>query len=220
VAINYRRDRESAEETVAGLVKLGVRAKAYPASVEKWEDDVRMVEEAIADFGSISILVNNAGLAPRGNIIAETDPVELATLMGVHALGPQYLCNLLIPQMRSCPRGDIVVISSVATIDYPARGGPYNMAKAAGEALALTVSKEEREHGIRAHIVAPGLTATEMGSRGARATTGVTDIHELASRSPFGRVSEPEDVAALVAWLVSDANAYVNGQKVYVNGGG
>jgi 3-oxoacyl-[acyl-carrier protein] reductase len=179
-----------------------------------------MANNVLSDFGQISILVNNAGVAPRGNAIADTDPAELSRLIGIHALGPQHLCKLLVPQMRKGPRGDVVVISSIATIDFPARGGPYNMAKAAAEALALTLSKEERAHGIRAHIVAPGLTATEMGARGARATAGIADIHELNVRSPFGRVSEPEDVASLVTWLVSDANPYVNGQKVYVNGGG
>ena len=101
-----------------------------------------------------------------------------------------------------------------------ARGGPYNMAKAAMEALALTVAKEERANGIRCNIVAPSLTVTEMGKRLTKATTGIADIHELDARSPFGRVSTPEDVAAAVAWLVSSANPYANGQKININGGG
>jgi 3-oxoacyl-[acyl-carrier protein] reductase len=112
------------------------------------------------------------------------------------------------------------MISSVATLFHGANGAPYNMGKAAMEALALTLSKEERAHGIRTNIVAPSLTVTEMGQRLSRATSGVADIHELDARSPFGRVSTPEDVAAVVTFLVSSANPYVNGQKVNVNGGG
>jgi 3-oxoacyl-[acyl-carrier protein] reductase len=88
------------------------------------------------------------------------------------------------------------------------------------EALALTLAKEEREHGIRTNIVAPALTVTEMGRRLTKATAGVDDIHQLDARSPFGRVSVPEDVAAAVVWLVSSANPYANGQKININGGG
>jgi NAD(P)-dependent dehydrogenase (short-subunit alcohol dehydrogenase family) len=87
------------------------------------------------------------------------------------------------------------------------------------EALARTIAKEERKHGIRCNIVAPSLTVTEMGIRLSKATRGVKDIHELDATSPFGRVSEPEDVAAAVVWLVSDANPYANGQKINIDGG-
>jgi len=108
----------------------------------------------------------------------------------------------------------------VATLGNGPRGAPYNMGKAAMEALALTLAKEEREHGIRTNIVAPALTVTEMGRRLSKATAGVDDIHQLDARSPFGRVSVPEDVAAAVVWLVSSANPYANGQKININGGG
>jgi 3-oxoacyl-[acyl-carrier protein] reductase len=108
----------------------------------------------------------------------------------------------------------------VATLGMGPRGAPYNMGKAAMEALALTLAKEEREHGIRTNIVAPSLTVTEMGKRLTRATTGIEDIHQLDARSPFGRVSTPEDVASAVTWLVSSANPYANGQKININGGG
>jgi 3-oxoacyl-[acyl-carrier protein] reductase len=112
------------------------------------------------------------------------------------------------------------MISSVATLFHSANGSPYSMGKAAVESLALVLSKEERAHGIRTNIVAPSLTVTEMGQRLSRATSGVADIHELDARSPFGRVSTPEDVAAVVTFLVSSANPYANGQKVNINGGG
>ena len=122
--------------------------------------------------------------------------------------------------MRQRPRGDIIMISSVATLGNGANGAPYNMGKAAMEALAYTLAKEERAHGIRTNIVAPSLTVTEMGARLSKATRGVSDIHELDASSPFGRVSTPEDVAAVVTFLVSSANPYVSGQKINVNGAG
>jgi 3-oxoacyl-[acyl-carrier protein] reductase len=220
VAVNYRRDGEAAAEVVREVQGMGRKAAAYQASVESFEEDQAMVEGVLRDFGGVGILVNNAGIASRGQSVADTDPAEMERVVRVHAFGPHYLSKLVIPSMRKEGRGDIVMISSVATLGMGARGGPYNMGKAAMEALALTLAKEERAHGIRTNIVAPSLTVTEMGRRLTRATAGVEDIHELDARSPFGRVSTPEDVAAAVTWLVSSANPYANGQKININGGG
>ncbi len=220
VAVNVRSDAAAAAETVAEIAAMGRRAKAYAAAVEDWDQDQAMVADVLADFGKVDILVNNAGIASRGQSVADTDPAEMERVVRVHAFGPHYLSKLLIPQMRQAGRADIVMISSVATLGMGARGGPYNMGKAAMEALALTIAKEERQHGIRCNIVAPSLTVTEMGRRLTKATTGLSDIHELDARSPFGRVSTPEDVANAVAWLVSPANPYANGQKININGGG
>ena len=220
IAVNYRRDANAAAETVAQIEALGRKAKAYAAAVENWDEDQAMVADVLKDFGGIGILVNNAGIASRGQSVADTDPAEMERVVRVHAFGPHYLCKLVVPHMRKEGRGDIIMISSVATLGMGARGGPYNMGKAAMEALALTLAKEERENGIRTNIVAPSLTVTEMGKRLTKATTGMDDIHALDARSPFGRVSTPQDVASAVIWLVSSANPYANGQKININGGG
>jgi 3-oxoacyl-[acyl-carrier protein] reductase len=220
VAVNYRKDAAAADETVREIQAMGRKAKAYAASVDSWDEDEAMVAEVVKDFGGIGILVNNAGIASRGQSVADTDPGEMERVVRIHAFGPHYLSKLAIPHMRKEGRGDIIMISSVATLGMGARGGPYNMGKAAMEALALTIAKEERQNGIRCNIVAPSLTVTEMGRRLTRATSGIEDIHELDARSPFGRVSTPEDVASAVTWLVSSANPYANGQKININGGG
>jgi 3-oxoacyl-[acyl-carrier protein] reductase len=187
VAVNYRRDADAAAETVSEIEALGRKAKAYSASVENWDEDQLMVADVLKDFGRIDILVNNAGIASRGQSVADTDPAEMERVVRVHAFGPHYLAKLVVPQMRGLGRGDIIMISSVATLGNGPRGAPYNMGKAAMEALALTLAKEERQHGIRANIVAPALTVTEMGRRLTRATSGVEDIHELDARSPRRR---------------------------------
>lgn len=220
VAVNYRRDADAAAEVVAAIEAMGRRARAYPASVDSFDACAALVEAVAADFGAIDILVNNAGIASRGQSVADTDPAELERVVRTHALAPHYLSKLAIPWMRQRTRGDIVMISSVATLYHAANGAPYNMGKAAVEALAQTLAKEERAHGIRVNIVAPGLTVTDMGKRLAMATRGVADIHELDAGSPFGRVSTPEDVAAAVAFFVSADADYVTGQKINLHGGG
>jgi 3-oxoacyl-[acyl-carrier protein] reductase len=220
VAVNYRRDEAAASDTVAEIQKRGRKAKAYSASVENWDQDVTMVDAVVADFGSLGILVNNAGIASRGLSVADTDPAELERVMRVHAFGPHYLSKLALPHLRKQVRSDIVMISSGATTGYGPNGAPYQMGKAAMEALAFGLAKEERRNGVRSHIVAPSLTVTEMGERLVKSRGTAANIHDLDATSPFGRVSVPEDVAAVVTFLVSDANPYVSGQKVNVNGGG
>ncbi|HKS91788.1 MAG TPA: SDR family oxidoreductase [Tepidiformaceae bacterium] len=220
VAVNYRRDEEAARETVAAIEKAGGKAKAYAASVDSWDDDEAMVKAALADFGHIDILVNNAGIASRGNSVADTDPAEMERVVRTHAFGSFYLSKLVLPSMREQPRGDIIMISSVAAQSLGGNGSPYNMGKAAVEALAQTLYKEERRHNIHVNIVAPGLVETEMGKRLARATRGTQDIRELDAVSPFGRVCQPEDVANVVRYLVSEQASYLTGQRVQVDGGG
>lgn len=219
VAVSYRREANDAEEVVAAIKLMGRKAKAYEAPVDDDAACASLIDGVVRDFGGLSILVNNAGIASRGQSVADTDPAELRRVVGVHAIAPFVLSKLAIPHLRKGKRGDIIMISSVSTLYMTGNGVPYNMGKAAEEALARTIAKEERANGIRCNIVAPSLTVTEMGRRLSKATRGVKDIHELDKSSPFGRVSEPEDVAAAVVWLVSDANPYANGQKINIDGG-
>ena len=120
IAVNYRRDEEAALETVAAIEKLGRKARAYSASVENFEEDQKMVADVLKDFGSIGILVNNAGIASRGQTVADTDPLELERVLRIHAMAPHFMSKLVIPHMRKEKRGDIIIISSVATINHAA----------------------------------------------------------------------------------------------------
>lgn len=220
VAVNYRRDQAAAAECVEAIQKLGRRAGMYAASVDRFDELEEMVAAIDRDLGVPDLVVNNAGIASRGKSVAKTEPEEVEHCMRVHALGPHHLCKLLIPGMRGKERGDIIMISSVATLHHQAGGAPYNMGKAAMESLALTLAKELRPHGIRVNIVAPGLVETEMGRRLVKATAGVDDLRKLDAAMPFGRVCQPEDVANVVRFLVSPGGSYVTGEKLNVHAGG
>ena len=220
LAINYRKDEAAAQEVADQIVAAGGKAKIYSASVENLEEDKAMVQAVLADFGKIDILINNAGIASRGNSVHDTDPAEMERVVRTHAFGSFYLSKLVLPSMRQQTRGDVIFISSVATLRMAGNGGPYNMGKAAVEALALTLSKEERAYGIHVNIVAPGLVETDMGIRLAKATRGVSDIRELDESMPFGHVCQPGDISDVVRYLVSERAGYVTGQKITVDGGG
>jgi NAD(P)-dependent dehydrogenase (short-subunit alcohol dehydrogenase family) len=223
VAINYRRDADAARETVETIERAGGVARAYAASVDNADEDAQMVLQVLADFGHIDILVCNAGIASRGQAVAETDPEEVSRLLATHAVGPHHLSRLVLPSMRTRDRGDIVMISSVATSNMGPNGAPYNMGKAAMEALALTLAKEERRHGIHVNIVCPGLVETDMGVRLSRARSGnreMTDLRSLDATMPFGHVCQPIDIAKVALFLCSDGAGYVTGQRIVVDGGG
>jgi 3-oxoacyl-[acyl-carrier protein] reductase len=219
IALNYRRDEEAAAETVNEIEKLGRRAVAYRASIDSWDDDQAMAEAVLGDFGFVDILVNNAGIASRGQSVASTDPEEFERVWRTHTFGAFALSKLVVRSMRERPRGDIVMISSVATNQMAPNSSPYNVAKAGLEALARTLAKEERRNDIHVNVVAPGLVETEMGRRLVKGAMGVEDIHSLDAGAPFGHVCTPEEVADVVRFLVSDAAGYLTDQKVTVDGG-
>ena len=220
VAVNFRKDEESAKGTVAAIEAAGGSAAAYQASVASYEEDAAMVDQVLSDFGHVDILVNNAGITNRGTPVAKTEVEELERLMATMAFGSHHMSQLVLPSMRDQPRGDIVMISSQSAVTTDPYGGPYNMAKAAQEALAFTLAKEEARSGIRVNVVVPGLANTDMGRRLVKAAMKVDDIHELNGRFPLGRVCEPEDVADAVRFLVGAGGSNITGQRIVVDGGG
>jgi NAD(P)-dependent dehydrogenase (short-subunit alcohol dehydrogenase family) len=219
VAVNYRRDEAAATETVSEIEALGRRAVAYSASVDDADACEAMVTRVLAEFGAVDILVNNAGIASRGRTVADTDPAEVERVWRTHAFSSWLCSKLVIPSMRTRPRGDIVMISSAATVHWGANSAPYNMAKGALEALAWTLAKEERRNGIHVNVVAPGLVDTEMGRRLVKGAMGVDDIRTMDTRSPFGHVCTPEEVADVVRFVVSERASYMTGQRLGVDGG-
>jgi NAD(P)-dependent dehydrogenase (short-subunit alcohol dehydrogenase family) len=220
VVVNYRKDADAATGVVAEIEALGRRAVAIPASVADFDDCRRLVAEAVEAMGQLDIVVCNAGIASRGQSVVDSDPAEFERVVRTHAFGAWYVCHEAVPHLRERPRGDIVMISSVASMSNGANGTPYNMGKAALESLAFTLAKEERPYGIHVNVVAPGLVETEMGRRLARAVAGVQDLRKIDEIMPFGRVCQPEDVANVVRFFCSEKAGYLTGERLYVWGGG
>lgn len=218
VAVNYRRDAEAAEEVVEEITAKRGRAVAYRASVSDASAVETMVAGIEVDMGVVDLLVSNAGLASRGSLVADTGREEYLRLLDVHLLGPLALVRRLLPGMRAADRADVVVISSTTTGELPKGGAAYSLAKSAMETAALTLAREERDHGVRVNIVAPGLVATDMGERLVKSTG--ESMADVEAQYPFGRVARPADVAGVVSFLASQDGEYLTGQRIEVDGGG
>jgi NAD(P)-dependent dehydrogenase (short-subunit alcohol dehydrogenase family) len=222
VAINYAGNEAAARGVADAVRALGVRAEVYQADVADGAAVNAMCGKAIADFGQIDALINNAGLGSshvdRPTITGATD-AQYQLLMGVNLWGPINLCRALVPHMRQAERSDVIMVSSVAAQSMGARMGLYSISKAGVEALAHTLAKEERQHGMRVNVVAPGLVDTDMG-RKLMSTFGVTDIRTRDASAPFGFVCTPDDIAATIAFLCSDDARYITNERITVSGGG
>jgi NAD(P)-dependent dehydrogenase (short-subunit alcohol dehydrogenase family) len=114
VGVNYRRDEAAAMATVEEIAAAGGRAVALQASVSDTEGVDALATAAVEALGAVDLLVCNAGIPSRGLPVAETEPDELARVMGTHALGAHRLVNRLLPGMRAVGRADVIAISSAA----------------------------------------------------------------------------------------------------------
>lgn len=220
VAVTYMRSPEAAAQVVGDIESAGGQAMSVYASAadeQSWSEAVTAISQR---FGTVDLLVSNAGIASRGHSIADTDPGEYLHLLGVHTLGPLALIRRLLPGMRTKQRADIVVISSSIVDLCPPNTAPYAMAKAAMEAACRVLAREEQAHGIRVNVISPGLIDTDMGAKLVNATSPGGTMAATEEHSPFGRVCKPADIGRLVVFLTGLGGEYISGQRVIIDGGG
>ena len=221
IAINYVKNSEAASEVVDIALKFGVEARAYQANIGCENDCAQLALAVIEDFDKIDILLNNAGVGStaiqRPNIVEATNE-QWDRLMSVNFWGPVWLCRNLVPHMRQVPRSDVIMMSTIAVQALSPRFGVYAVSKSALEAMAHTLAREEKCHGMRVNIIAPGLVDTDMGRNVVNVTGFGNNIREVDSKSPFGFVCTPEDIAATAVHLCSDDGRYITNQRITVAG--
>lgn len=195
--------------------KVGGQALAVRADVAKEEDVSTMVKMTLEAFGSIDFLVNNASLGPQV-IFSELEPEQWDQVIAVNLRGP-YLCSREVLQhMKPRRKGAIVNVSSIAARSFSHFGGAHYTASKAG-LLGLTrqVAREMGPYGIRVNAVCPGPVLTPMLEEGA----GEKGLREIAAKTVLGYVSQPEEQARVIAFLLSDESSYITGATVDSNGG-
>ncbi len=213
VAVNYVSARKDAESVVSDIHDSGGTARAIQANVADEADTARLFDEVISEFGTLDVLIVNAGISFERNFIRDFDVDDFDRMIAVNVRGA--FLTLREGARRMQEGGRIVSISS-STVRLDAPGaGPYAATKAAVERMSAILMKEMSGFGIRVNVVAPGLALTEL----VLATNTPEQIEQVISMIPLGRLAVPEEVADAVAYLVSDQARFVNGAMLSVNGG-
>ncbi len=163
-------------------------------------------------FGVVDVLVNNAAVNAL-NPVGDMTPEEWDRAIGVNLSGPWYLCRAVLPAMVERGWGSIVNITSVAGWIHGTNEGPYAGAKAALHQLTRTIATEYGPKGIRCNGVAPGIIHTWF------VDTKAPQLLDEADRTPLRRLGTPDDIASVVAWLVSDESSFVTGETINASGG-
>lgn len=219
VVVNYFRSEEPAQQVVKEIHALGRNAIAIKADVGEYQEVKSMVEQAIAKFGKVDIMVANAGIGGPSSRLIDNVPQEFYEVINNHLNGSFNCAHVILPYLRTYDRGDIQFISSRNTETYPAYTGAYTAAKSGIDALTKVLAKEERYNGIRVNAVAPGMVETDMSREGITSVTGKEDMREVDKDLPYGRLIQPEDIGNLCAFLASDEASHISGEVIYVRGG-
>jgi glucose 1-dehydrogenase len=223
VVVNHFHDRDAAEKVVADIAGAGGTAIALDADVSDEAQVERMFAVACQHFGTVHILVNNAGIQ-RDSAFPEMTLDQWRRVIDVNLTG-QFLCARSAvreflrrgPQPDvSCATGKIVCMSSVHQAIPWARHANYATSKGGVRLLVESLAQEVAPQRIRVNAVAPGAIRTPI-NRAAWETEAARET--LLRLIPYGRIGEADDVAAAVLWLASDASDYVTGTTLVVDGG-
>jgi glucose 1-dehydrogenase len=223
VIVNYHGNAETAEEVVHEITSAGNSAIAIQADVSKEDEVDAMFKQAISHFGTLHIVVSNAGLQ-------DDSPFETMTLekwnnvISVNLTG-QFLCTRQaarefqrrgIDKKVSVAAGKIICMSSVHQEIPWAGHANYATSKGGVMLLMKSIAQELAPHRIRVNAIAPGAIRTPINTAAWDTPQAYADLMKLV---PYGRIGEPDDIAQAAAWLASDASDYVTGTTLFIDGG-
>jgi 3-oxoacyl-[acyl-carrier protein] reductase len=212
-------DEAAAKGTVEAIEAAGGRALAVGADVSDAAQVEAAVDRVAAELGAPTVLVNNAGVL-RDNMLFKMSDSDWDVVMNVHLRGAFLMTRAVQKHMIEAKWGRIVSMSSVSALGNRGQAN-YSTAKAGLQGFTKTVAIELGKFGVTANAIAPGFIQTEMTKSTAdRMGIPFDDfIKGAASQIPVARVGQPEDVAHLVSFFVSEGAGFVSGQVVYAAGG-
>jgi 3-oxoacyl-[acyl-carrier protein] reductase len=212
-------DEGSAKGTVEAIESAGGRALAVGADVSDAAQVEAAVERVVAELGPPTVLVNNAGVT-RDNMLFKMTESDWDTVMNVHLRGAFLMSKAAQKHMIDATWGRIVNLSSVSALGNRGQAN-YSTAKAGLQGFTKTLAIELGKFGVTANAIAPGFIQTEMTKATAeRMGIAFEDFIAFAAKEiPVQRVGQPEDIAHLVSFLVSEGAGFVSGQVIYAAGG-
>lgn len=208
---------EKAQKVAAAINKAGGKSAAVACNVLSDEDLTRLIEFTVTTFGTVNILVNNAGLGGGGRENPfNIDRAYVERIYAINVFAPWQLCKLAAPYMQKSGYGSIVNITSMSSINNSPAMAIYGSSKAALNHLASNLAFDYGPMGIRINNVGPGATRTH-----ALASVLTPDIEaKMLAHTPIHRLGEVSDIAGAVLYFAAPISAWVSGQTLMVNGGG
>ena len=215
VAFTYVSDSsaDKANQLVAEIEKLGVKAKAYQANAGDFAACETFVNDVVATFGTVDICVNNAGIS-KDNLLVRMTPEQWDDVMETNLKSVFNMTKQVIRPMMKARSGSIINMSSIIGIRGNAGQSSYAASKAGIIGFTKSIAAEVGSRNIRCNAIAPGFIETDM-------TAGLAAAQQeaLQSQIPLGHLGKPQDIANAVAYLASPGASYVTGQELHVNGG-
>lgn len=213
VAVNYAGSKEKAEAVVEEIKAKGVDSFAIQANVADADEVKAMIKEVVSQFGSLDVLVNNAGIT-RDNLLMRMKEQEWDYVIDTNLKGVFNCIQKATPQMLRQRSGAIINLSSVVgAVGNPGQAN-YVATKAGVIGLTKSAARELASRGITVNAVAPGFIVSDM-------TDALSDElkEQMLTQIPLARFGQDTDIANTVAFLASDKAKYITGQTIHVNGG-
>ncbi|MBM7644324.1 3-oxoacyl-[acyl-carrier protein] reductase [Scopulibacillus daqui] len=213
VAVNYAGSVEAANEVVKEIQDLGRESACYQCDISDPDAVQDMIKSVVSTFGRLDILINNAGIT-KDNLLMRMKEEEWDAVINTNLKGIFNTTKAVSRQMMKQRSGRIINMASVVGVTGNAGQANYVAAKAGVIGLTKTAARELASRNITVNAVAPGFISTDMTEVLPEDVKG-----QMLSQIPLGRMGSPEDVASVVAFLASDASAYMTGQVLRVDGG-
>ncbi|MFD1770810.1 SDR family oxidoreductase [Sphingobacterium suaedae] len=211
VIVNYANGKEAAEQVVSTIQAAGGDAVCLQADVSKADEVTALFDAAIAHYGRIDVLVNNAGIMIT-KLIKDTTGEDFTQQFDVNVKGT--FNTLKEAATRLADNGSVINVSSTTTRLMMPGYGTYVATKAAVEHLTRIFAKEVGARGINVNVILPGPTDTELFTQGKSQEL----INQLASLNAFNRLGDPIDIAKVIVFLASDDAKWISGQAIGANG--
>lgn len=213
IAVNYRTENENLKITKSEIEKIGGTFLAVRGDVTDFEACKKCVEEIIANFGKIDVLVNNAGVT-KDNLLMRMKEDEFKSVIDINLIGTFNVTKNVIPYMTRARSGRIINISSIVGISGNAGQTNYAASKAGIIGFTKSLAKEVASRNILVNAVAPGFIETDM-------TDALKEEikEDIKKGIPLKRIGKVEDVANVVNFLASEESSYITGQVINVDGG-